>query len=141
MDCRDFRRRYTAYRDQHDPELAAEMDDHLEVCPACAAYDRAVREGVEALRGEAITPSPGFLVRLEQRIRSGETVPDPIPPSLSPWLATAGTALVILLVLLSLKDLMILPPPVAAEVQPLVIARPKIMPGMPFVIFERAPRP
>lgn len=137
MDCRDFRRRYTAYRDQHDPELAAEMDDHLEVCPACAAYDRAVREGVETLRGEAITPSPGFLVRLEERIRSGEIVPDPIPPSLSPWLATAGTALVILLVLLSLKDLMILPPPVAAEVQPLVISRPKVIPGMPFVIFER----
>lgn len=141
MDCRDFRRRYTAYRDQHDPELAAEMDDHLEICPACAAYDRAVREGVETLRGEAITPSPGFLARLEARILSGETVPDPIPPSLSPWVATAATALVILLVALSLKDLMVLPPPVAAEVQPMVIAQPKLLPGMPFVIYERAPKP
>ena len=42
------------------------------------------------------------------------------------------------LIALSLKDLMVLPEPVAAEVQPMVIAQPQIVPGIPFVIYERA---
>lgn len=137
MDCREFRRRYTAYRDAHDPALAAEMDDHLDHCADCAAYDRAVHEGVEALRGRQIVPSPDFLPRLEARLRSGEAVPEPLPPRVSPWAATVAAAFFIALVTLTLRGVLVLAPPVAAESQPMVLARPKLLPGMPFVTFER----
>ena len=139
MDCRDFRRRYSAYRDGHDPELAAEIDDHIEACSACAAFDRAVREGVEALRGEQILPSPDFRARLALRLSRDEYVPEPLPPRVSPWVATVAAGLFLALIGLSLKTMMVLPPPVAAEVQPMVVARPRLMPGIPFVIFERIP--
>jgi hypothetical protein len=134
MDCREFRSRYSAYRDGHDPALAAEMDDHLEICPACAAFDRAVREGVDALRGGRVTPSPGFLERLELRLSSSEAIPDPAP-RISPWAATAAAALLATLVGLTLKEMMVLPPPAAAET-PIVVAAPRLLPGIPFVAFE-----
>lgn len=137
IDCREFRRRYSAYRDAHDPELAAEMDDHLEVCPTCAAFDRAVREGVEALRGEQVAPSVGFMSRLESRIESGELVPEPLPPRVSPWTATVAAAFFIALVGLTLKEVLVLPPAVAAETQPMVLAQPRLIAGIPFVTFER----
>jgi hypothetical protein len=138
MDCREFHRRYSAYRDAHDPVLAAEMDDHLELCHACAGFDRAVREGTELLRGELIVPSPDFLDRLSRRLASTESVPEPMPPRVSPWAATVAAGLLIALVGLTLKELMVLPPPVAAEVQPMVIAQPRLVPGIPFIAFERA---
>jgi len=137
MDCREFRRRYSAYRDAHDPVLAAEMDDHIECCPSCAAYDRAVREGVEALRGEQVTPSPDFQNRLAVRLASSEAVPEPLPPRVSPWAATVAAGFFIALVGLTLKEMMVLPTPVAAEAQPMVIAHPRLVPGIPFVTFER----
>lgn len=137
MDCRDFRSRYSAYRDEHDPVLAAEMDDHLEACPACAAYDRAVREGVEALRQQDLVPSSDFMARLETRLASGEVVPEPIPPRVPMVAATVGAALFVALVLLTLKDMMVLPTPVAAEVQPLVVVQPTLLPGPPFIAFDR----
>jgi anti-sigma factor RsiW len=137
MDCRDFRSRYSAYRDGHDPELAAEMDDHLEGCGGCASYDRAVREGVAALREEIVTPSSDFMVRLETRLASGEPVPEPIPPRVSTLAATVGAALFIALVVLTLEDIIMLPTPVAAEAQPLVVAQPRQLPGPPFIAFER----
>jgi predicted anti-sigma-YlaC factor YlaD len=137
IDCREFQRRYSAYRDTHDPVLAAEMDDHLELCSACVAFDRAVREGVEVLRGEQVAPSADFLSRLESRLQSGELVPEPLPPRVSPWAATVAAAFFIALVGLTLKDVLVLPPPVAAETQPMVLARPRLLAGMPFVTFER----
>jgi len=136
MNCRDFRRQYSAYRDGHDPELAAEMDDHIESCPTCAAADRALREGVDALRGQQLHPSPDFRERLELRLASDEFVDDPLPPRVSPFAATAAAVLFVTLVGLTLKQLMVLPPPVAAE-QPMVVVQPKLLPGMPFVAFER----
>lgn len=139
MECSLFRRKYSAYRDGHDPELAADMDDHIDSCPACAAFDRAVREGIETLRGEQVVPSPDFRHRLRLRLASTESVPDPLPPRVSPWAATVAAGLFIALIGLSLKTMMVLPPPVAAEMQPMVIAQPKLVPGIPFVIFERIP--
>jgi hypothetical protein len=139
MDCREFRRRYSAYRDGHDPELAADMDDHIEICPSCSALDRAVREGVEILRGEQILPSAGFAERLNRRLAHAEAVPDPLPPRVPPWAATVAAGLFITLIGLSLKTMMVLPPPVAAEMQPMVIVQPKLVPGIPFVVFERIP--
>lgn len=136
MHCSDFRRRYSEYRDQHDPELAAEMDDHIDVCPGCAAYDRTVREGVQALRGETILPSPSFAQRLEARLTTVEHVPEPLPPRVSPWAATAATILLMTMLALTLKDFRVLPEPVAAEVQPMVLAQPRLVPGMPFIIYE-----
>lgn len=137
MDCREFRRQYSAYRDAHDPALAAEMDDHLETCLACATFDRAVREGVATLRAGQLAPSADFLPRLESRLRSGEPVPEPLPPRVSRWAATVAAAFFIALIGLTLKDAVVLPPPVAAETQPLVLARPRLLAGMPFVTFER----
>lgn len=137
MHCRNFRSQYSAYRDGHDPVLAAEMDDHLEGCAACASYDRAVRDGVEALREQMVTPSSDFMARLETRLASGEPVPEPIPPRVSTFAATIGAALFIALVGLTLKDMMVLPAPVAAEAQPLVVVRPRLLPGPPFIAFER----
>jgi hypothetical protein len=139
MECADFRRRYTAYRDGHDPELAADMDDHIEICPSCATFDRAVREGIETLRGEQVVPSADFRIRLHRRLASAEAVPEPMPPRVSPLAATVAAGLFIALIGLSLKTMMVLPPPVAAEMQPMVIAQPKLVPGIPFVIFERMP--
>jgi hypothetical protein len=141
MDCREFRRGYSAYRDVHDPELAADMDDHIEACSSCAAFDRAVREGIEALRGEQILPSAGFRDRLALRLAHDESVLEPLPPRVPAWAATVAAGLFLALLGLSLKTLMVLPPPVAAEVQPMVVARPRLMPGIPFVIFERIPAP
>jgi hypothetical protein len=143
MDCRDFRRQYSAYRDAHDPELAANMDDHMEACPTCASYDRALREGVDLLRGRQLFPTPDFRARLEARLASGEVVPEALPPRVSTWAATATAALFAALVLLTLKEVVVSPPPVAAE-QWLVISRPRLNRGLPIVVFERippAPRP
>jgi hypothetical protein len=33
--------------------------------------------------------------------------------------------------------MMVLPTPVAAETQPMVVAGPRLIPGIPFVVFER----
>lgn len=137
MHCQEFRRRYSAYRDEHDPVLAAEMDDHLEVCPACSAYDLAVRQGVDVLLGEQVSPSPDFLSRLALRLASAETVPEPLPPRVSPWAATVAAGFFIAMVGLTLKEMMVLPTPVAASVQPMVVARPRLLPGIPFISFER----
>jgi len=139
MDCREFQRRYSAYRDGHDPVLAADMDDHLEACPACAGFDRAVREGIDALRGEQIFPSREFRARLALRLSREESVPEPLPPRVSPWAVTLAAGLFLALIGLSLKTMMVLPPPIAAEMQPMVVARPRLMPGLPFVVFERIP--
>ena len=136
MNCRQFQRLYSAYRDGHDPALAAEMDDHLEACPRCAAFDRAVRDGVDVLRDAPVAPSPDFLPRLEARLASGETIPDPIPPRISPWAATAAAILFLTLVSFAVRNVSVLPTPVAAET-PMVVAQPKVMPGVPFIAFER----
>jgi hypothetical protein len=138
MDCREFRRRYSEYRDAHDPELAADMDDHMEFCPNCAGFDRAVREGTDLLRDEQLVPSADFHARLALRLATSDSVPEPLPPRVSPWAATIAAGFLIALVGLTLKELMVLPPPVAAEVQPMVIAQPRLVPGIPFIAFERA---
>ena len=142
MDCREFRRQYSAYRDGHDPALAADMDDHMETCPECAAYDHAIRSGVDALRGETILPSPDFMARLAARIASGEVVPEPVPPRVSPVVATLAAALFVILVgVTALKDLIVSPTPVAAEVPPFVVAEPRLLAGVPFVTFQHIGEP
>lgn len=142
MDCRQFRRQYSAYRDAHDPALAADMDDHMETCPECAAYDHAIRSGVDALRGETILPSPDFMARLAARIASGEVVPEPVPPRVSPVVATLAAALFIMLVgITAVKDLLVAPTPVAAEEPPFVVAEPKLIAGVPFVTFQHIGEP
>src|SRR5512143_559818 len=136
MNCRQFHRQYAAYRDGHDPALAAEMDDHLDACPRCAGFDRALREGVDALKGGQLAPSAEFLARLEERLQSNESVPEPLPPRVSPWAATAAAVLFAVLVGLTVREMAVLPTPVAAET-PMVVAQPRLMAGIPFVAFER----
>lgn len=137
MNCRQFHRQYAAYRDGHDPALAAEMDDHLDACPRCAAFDRAVRDGVEALRGGLVLPSEEFLARLEARLHSNEPVPEAVPPRVSPWAATAAAVLFAMLVSLTVREFSVLPTPAVAAETPMVVAQPKVMAGIPFVSFER----
>ena len=135
MHCRAFRRRYTEYRDGFDPALAAEMDDHLETCQRCAAFDRSIRQGIHSLQEGQLHPSPTFMERLELRLASQEMVPEPHPPRVSRWGATVAAALFVLLVGLTLRELTVLPPPAAAE-SPMVVTQPRIVPGIPFIVFE-----
>ncbi|TFG50337.1 MAG: zf-HC2 domain-containing protein [Gemmatimonadales bacterium] len=137
MTCSEFRRLYSAYRDEHEPSLAAAMDDHLEVCPPCAAFDRAVRDGVDALRGASVAPSDAFDSRLEARLATREPVPDPFPPRLSPAMTGLGAALLLTLAGLAVRGLFVTPSPAVAEPLPLVIARAHLVPGIPFVIFDK----
>lgn len=136
MLCRQFHRQYAAYRDGHDPTLAAEMDDHIESCPRCAEFDRAVREGVDVLRGAQLELSDDFVSRLEARLQSDEHVPEPLPPRVSPMAATAAAVLLAALVVLTIREIAVLPTPVAAET-PMVVAQPRLVAGIPFVAFER----
>jgi hypothetical protein len=138
MHCRDFRRSYSAYRDAADAALTVEMDEHLASCPNCTAYDRALREGVDALRGARLTPSADFLERLNARIASGEAVPEPVPPRVSPWGATAAAVLLIALIMFTIRQSADVPTVAAAE-RPAVLARPQMVPGIPFVAFVRVP--
>lgn len=142
MDCQDFRRNYTEYRDGFDPALAAEMDDHLETCGDCAAFDRAIRQGIHSLQSGQLEPSADFLHRLERRIASQELVPEAHPPRVSRWAATAAAVLLVALITLTLRELTVLPPPAAAE-SPMVMTEPRIVAGIPFVVFEpiRPPGP
>jgi Putative zinc-finger len=138
MRCRDFRSLYSTYRDGTDPALVAEMEDHLAACPDCTAYDRAVSHGVNMLRGARLDPSPEFRNRLNARIASGEAVPEPIPPRVSPWAATAAALVLATLVVFTIRQSTDVPPVSAAE-KPAVLARPQMIPGIPFVAFRRAP--
>jgi anti-sigma factor RsiW len=136
MTCDEFRQLYSAYRDEHEPSLAAAMDDHLETCPACAAFDLALREGVDALRRSPVSPSEEFRARLEDRLATSDPVPDPFPPRVPPTMAGLGAALLLLLAALALRGLFMAPAPAAAEPPPLVVARAHLVPGIPFVLFE-----
>jgi hypothetical protein len=55
----------------------------------------------------------------------------------SPWAATAAALLFLTLAGLTFKETMVLPPPVAAAEQPMVVARPRLLTGIPIVAFER----
>jgi len=138
MRCRDFRRQYSTYRDGTDPALVAEMEDHLTSCADCAAYDKAVSDGVDLLRGARLNLSPNFRNRLNARIASGEAVPEPIPPRISPWAATAAALVLATLVVFTIRQSTEVTPVAAAE-KPAVLARPQMIPGIPFVAFRRAP--
>ena len=144
MRCQDFLQNYSAYRDGLDPRLAADMEDHLEVCPSCARFDRAVREGVELLQGEVVRPSPDFMERLQARLISDATPPAddghfllPITtPRLSPLMMTAVMLLAVLLVAFTLKPTHVVTPAAASE-RPDLVSHPRLMAGIPFVAFDR----
>ena len=135
--CRDYRRLYSSYRDGTDPSLTIEMRDHSDACAECAAYDRALRHGVDVLRGVRVDPSPDFLARLNARIATGGPVPEPIPPRVSPWAATAVALLLGALVVFTIRQSTDVPPVAAAE-KPAVLVQPRMVPGIPFVTFGRS---
>ena len=144
MRCQDFLQNYSAYRDGLDARLAADMEDHLEVCPSCANFDRAVREGVELLQGEVVRPSPDFMERLQARLLSEPAPPAddghfllPITtPRLSPLMMSAVMLLAALLVAFTLKPAQVVTPAAAAE-RPDLVSQPRLMAGIPFVAFDR----
>ena len=72
MRCPEFLDHYTDFRDGliTAPCDLRRFERHLARCPACRRYDRALRQGVLALRAAAlIEPSPDFRRRLEARLR------------------------------------------------------------------------
>jgi hypothetical protein len=71
MDCSDFLRAYSDYRDRliTDPAALRRFRIHLIHCGPCALYDESVRRGVGAL--DQIEPSSGFRTRLRARLAGG----------------------------------------------------------------------
>jgi hypothetical protein len=71
MDCRTFLESFSEYRDELLPlPLRLDFEAHLRACPACARYERVVREGVQVLAsGPAVRVSDRFMERLEHRLR------------------------------------------------------------------------
>ena len=134
MRCQDFLEHYSAYRDGTEPELVAAMTEHLAACTACRAHDRAVREGVETLRGELVAPSPDFEARLRARIELGEAPEEPAP-RVPPVAVTAIALLVAALTLVAVRRPAVVAT-VAAEEQPMLLAKPRAQAGIPFVAFE-----
>lgn len=85
MDCTNFRRHHASWREGRRGAIDAAMHAHVGECPPCAAYDRALRVGVSLLRRAEIAPSPGFMERLEERLKESPAAPadehDPADPS------------------------------------------------------------
>lgn len=70
MDCREFRERHFAFVDDTLPgvELVG-MQMHLTECDGCARQDAVVRRSLMLFRSlPTIEPSPGFSLRLQQRL-------------------------------------------------------------------------
>lgn len=60
MNCREFGRYYTDFRDGNDPELARRMREHVFECPPCRTHHRAMQIGIEVLQRCEIEPSDGL---------------------------------------------------------------------------------
>lgn len=70
MDCTEFREKHFAFVDDTLPgvELVS-MQVHLTECDGCARQDAVVRRSLMLFRSlPTIQPSPGFSVRLQQRL-------------------------------------------------------------------------
>ena len=134
--CEDFLDHYSAYRDGAEPELVTAMTDHLAVCAACRAHDRAVREGVETLREDLVAPSPEFEAKLKAKLESGWAPPEPAP-RVPPVALTAIALLVAALTAIGIRDKAGgVVSTAQAEEQPMLLAKPRALAGIPFVAFE-----
>jgi hypothetical protein len=74
VDCAEF---LDSYSDFRDGRLAAEQRDgcetHMQLCTACARYDRVVGGGVQVFRSlPPLCPSPDFQDRLLRRLYAVE---------------------------------------------------------------------
>jgi hypothetical protein len=70
MNCAEFSRYYTDFRDGNDPDLAARMRAHVEGCRRCGTHHRALLIGVEALQYGEIEPSEGMYHSLSARFKT-----------------------------------------------------------------------
>ena len=70
MDCEEFLNGYSDYADGlRTPEQLRRFERHLQRCPACARYDRVVRQGIDLFRNlPRPDASPDFLPRLRHRL-------------------------------------------------------------------------
>lgn len=70
MTCQEFLARYSDYLDERmDAIEAPRWRRHVEVCPACARYDRILRKGLPLMRSlPHIEPSHDFFPRLQHRL-------------------------------------------------------------------------
>jgi hypothetical protein len=67
MNCREFGRYYTDFRDGNDPELARRMRDHVNTCSHCQPHHRAMQIGIDVLQMTEIEPSEAMLHSLSAR--------------------------------------------------------------------------
>ncbi len=69
MNCREFGRYYSDFRDGNDRELAHRMRDHAVACGQCSSHSRALQIGIEVLQMTEIEPSEGLMHSLSARFK------------------------------------------------------------------------
>lgn len=79
MNCREFRKRHTAFAEGELPAQATTgMYDHLEECARCATFDATIRRGLLVARNlPSIEPSRDFGMRLQARLRAAQAAAGP----------------------------------------------------------------
>lgn len=140
MDCDEFLRGYSEFRDRRCPfPVRSQFEEHLESCDSCRRYDRVLRRGVHVLRRlPTPCPSSDFLPRLKHRIYHLEDGIGPVDGSPAGTVALTAMAAVGLLALAWLPFALQAP---VAEVQlaPVAVERPEGAPTMAASVFGQGP--
>jgi predicted anti-sigma-YlaC factor YlaD len=99
MDCRAFRKRHLAFVDDTLPGVdVGRMQEHLEVCPGCSAWDHRVRRSLMVARNHlrTIEPSQEFSQRLASRLAAErQNAAWSLAPRREPMIRWSGIAVVV----------------------------------------------
>lgn len=143
MQCNDFLRLYSDYRDGliRDARVVGQFGLHLATCAACGRYDASVRSGVQALRRASVDmePTPGFGDRLRRRIAAGAEAETPATSAAAGMAALLMLAAALALVIherssrtaASPAPRMAAQPPRTTSPNPMIL----VNAGVPFVTF------
>lgn len=140
MDCDEFLRGYSDFRDRRHPRpVLSRFESHLEGCESCRRYDRVVRRGVHVLRTlPCPCPSSDFVPRLRHRIYHLE---DGIP--MSDRATSGGSAALTAMAAVGLLALAWLPfalqAPLEIELAPVAVEVPARGPTVEASVFDRGP--
>lgn len=136
MRCADFLNRYSDLRDGQitDLTILRDMQEHLGACPRCRRYERAIQQGIGALRSLGqIEPSPGFQRELRVQLAKAALRVNR-QPGLTPAALTAAVLVAVAGALLLYEGFLARKRAQLAETArpiPIVI----VNPGVPFVSF------